>query len=101
MAFANDLGRRSLMTLAVTGAGGLLVGGAALADERSGKGPGQEKQTPAVEDLMREHGVLRRALLVYEEMVPKLRAGARFDAKPLADTATMFRTFGEDYHERK
>ena len=30
-------------------------------------------QVTATEDLMREHGVLRRALLVYAETVPKLR----------------------------
>lgn len=102
MAFVNDRGRRSLMMLAMSGAGGLLLAaGPTLADEKPGKGPGQEKETPAVEDLMREHGVLRRALLVYEEIIPRLRGGARFDARPLADTAILFRTFGEDYHERK
>jgi hemerythrin-like domain-containing protein len=51
---------------------------------------------------MREHGVLRRALLVYIESVPKLRANpGSIAAGALADTAKLFRTFGEDYHERK
>jgi hemerythrin-like domain-containing protein len=73
----------------------------ALAAEK-GKKPGEEKEVGAVEDLMREHGVLRRALLVYIETVPKLRAypGA-IDARALAQTAKLFRNFGEDYHERK
>jgi len=30
---------------------------------------------PAVEDLMREHGVLRRALLVYSEAASRLAQG--------------------------
>ena len=33
-----------------------------------------EKEVGAVEDLMREHGVLRRAILVYREAAVKLRA---------------------------
>jgi len=50
---------------------------------------------------MREHGVIRRALLVYYEVIPKLRQNTRaLDASALQQTATLFRTFGEDYHER-
>jgi hemerythrin-like domain-containing protein len=61
------------------------------------KGP----EVTATEDLMREHGVIRRALLVYSETVPKLRQNAsRVDAAALQQTAQLFRTFGEDYHER-
>ncbi len=55
----------------------------------------------ATEDLMREHGVIRRALLVYFEVVPTLRQNAAsVDAAALQQTAKLFRTFGEDYHER-
>ncbi len=50
---------------------------------------------------MREHGVLRRALLVFQEVVPKLRQNAAsVDAAALQQAAKLFRTFGEDYHER-
>ena len=56
----------------------------------------------ATEDLMREHGVLRRALLVYAELVPKLRTdAASVSPGALQQTAKLFRTFGEDYHEKK
>jgi hemerythrin-like domain-containing protein len=62
----------------------------------------KEKDTPAVEDLMREHGVLRRAILVFRESASKLRRDVRsVDPKALNDTAELFRKFGEDYHERK
>ena len=61
-----------------------------------------EKEVGAVEDLMREHGVIRRALLVYRKMASKLRAApASLDPDLLRRTATMFRTFGEDYHEER
>ena len=59
-------------------------------------------QVTATEDLMREHGVLRRALLVYAETVPKLRSDPSSIAPDaLQKTAKLFRAFGEDYHEKK
>lgn len=65
------------------------------------QGGGKEKETPAVEDLMREHGVLRRALLVYSEAAARLGGGKPDSmASALAQTAELFRSFGEDYHER-
>jgi hemerythrin-like domain-containing protein len=62
---------------------------------------GEEKEVSATEDLMREHGVLRRLLVVYREAAAKIRQDDDFDARPLVDAANMFRSFGEDYHERK
>jgi hemerythrin-like domain-containing protein len=63
---------------------------------------GKEKDVGAVEDLMREHGVLRRALLVYQESATKIRNdAAAVDAGALHRAAKLFQTFGEDYHERK
>ena len=59
-------------------------------------------EVTATEDLMREHGVLRRALLVYRETAPKLRSHASGVAPDaLQKTAKLFRAFGEDYHEKK
>jgi len=51
---------------------------------------------------MREHGILRRALLVYGEAALRIRKSAA-DVPPeaLKKTAALFRTFGEDYHEKK
>src|SRR5438105_15139974 len=62
--------------------------------------PEKEKKVGAVEDLMREHGVLRRALLVYRQSAAQLRASKPIDPKPLRKTAQLFRDFGENYHER-
>lgn len=60
----------------------------------------EEKEVEAAEDLMREHGVLRRTLLAYSAAAQRLRNGNDVPAKALAQAATLFRTFGEDYHER-
>ena len=103
VAFA-DASRRRVMTAAAAGTGLLLASAGARFALAAGKdhGRGEEKEVGAVEDLMREHGVLRRALLVFTESAPKIRANpANISAEALARTAKLFRTFGEDYHERR
>ena len=87
----------------ITAGAGLLLPAVATAGERHAKpSKGEEKEVGAVEDLMREHGVLRRALLVYRESATRLRsAPGSVDPRAIADTARLFRSFGEDYHEQK
>jgi len=99
-----DKGRRRFVNAVGTvGAGLMLVGTnpqIVRADERDGDG--KEKEVGAVEDLMREHGVIRRAILVYREAAAKLRAKPTdVDPDILRRTALLFRSFGEDYHEKK
>jgi hemerythrin-like domain-containing protein len=56
----------------------------------------------ATEDLMREHGVLQRALLVYATAAPRLRADpGSVPPDALERTARLFGAFGEEYHEKK
>lgn len=59
-------------------------------------------EVTATEDLMREHGVLRRALLVYAAAATRLRANASsIPPDALQKTAKLFRAFGEEYHEKR
>lgn len=59
-------------------------------------------EVTATEDLMREYGVLRRALLVYTAAANKLRTNpASVPPDALQKTAGLFRAYGEDYHEKK
>ena len=101
-----DNARRRLVVAA--GAGVLLAGADSKIVKAAGKSEPREekdekeKEVGAVEDLMREHGVIRRAILAYRSMAAKLRAKPTgLDPDLLHRTATMFRTFGEDYHEKK
>jgi hemerythrin-like domain-containing protein len=85
--------------------GAILIGGAvagsALWLAGCGKGAAGG-QVGAVEDLMREHGVLRRILVVYRQAAILLRVNpTAVDAGALAEAARLFRAFGEDYHERQ
>jgi hemerythrin-like domain-containing protein len=52
------------------------------------------------EDLMREHGVLKRVLLVYEEVIRRI--DGKLDVPPDAARrgADIIRSFIEDYHEK-
>ena len=52
------------------------------------------------EDLMREHGVLNRILLIYEECLQRIGGQKNLDPAPLAGSAKIIRTFIEDYHEK-
>ena len=64
---------------------------------------GEKKKTEDIspaEDLMREHGVLNRILLIYDEHVQRLAAKESFDGSVLARAAEMVRHFVEDYHEK-
>lgn len=62
---------------------------------------GEEGGVTANEDLMREHGVLRRILIIYREVAPKLvRNATTVDAAAIADAARLFQRFGEHYHEQ-
>jgi hemerythrin-like domain-containing protein len=67
---------------------------------KSGEKKPEEEEVSALEDLMREHGVLGRILLVYEELLSRLRAGAPPVAEPLRQAAALVQRFVEEYHEK-
>jgi hemerythrin-like domain-containing protein len=52
------------------------------------------------EDLMREHGVLRRIMLIYDELRSRLQQGAPFPLAALTGATDLIRRFIQDYHEK-
>jgi hemerythrin-like domain-containing protein len=52
------------------------------------------------EDLMREHGLLQRMLLIYDFCIHLLEDNKYFMPEFLHQTATIIRDFIEDYHEK-
>ncbi len=66
----------------------------------AGKTDKAEEEVSPAEDLMREHGVLKRVLLVYGEALRRLDARQDLPPEPLADAAKIIRSFIEDYHEK-
>jgi hemerythrin-like domain-containing protein len=69
-------------------------------DPRGGGAGKEEEEVTPVEDLMREHGVLRRVLMVYEEVSRRLLAADHVPVELLPAAAKLVRRFVEDYHER-
>jgi hemerythrin-like domain-containing protein len=93
-----DSDRRRFIVSAALGAPGL----AALAVPARGddKEEKPEEEVAAAEDLMREHGVLNRVLLIYEEALRRLRGKEEVGPEVFHKTATLVRKFVEDYHEK-
>jgi hemerythrin-like domain-containing protein len=66
-----------------------------LAKEKEG-----EEDVSTNEDLMREHGILKRVLLVYDEVIRRIRSNREFPPEAVTNGATIIRKFIEDYHEK-
>lgn len=81
-------------------AGGLIVPSSLAAARVKEKNSEREAQVTPPEDLMREHGVLDRVLLVYEAGLRKFDANDDFDPAVLTGTAQVVRDFIENYHEQ-
>ena len=107
-----DSKRRQLIAgISLAGAGVLLnacrtspssSGSATNKSDEPAPGEAAPVEVTAAEDLMREHGILRRALLVYRESAIRLRQdAASVPPDVLEKAANLFRVFGEDYHEQK
>jgi hemerythrin-like domain-containing protein len=100
-------GVRRTFLLGALSAGLVVVGcgkGAVARPEAPGSGKDddekpQEKVSPP-EDLMREHGVLNRILLIYDESARRLDAGETLPIDVVARSADIIRRFIEQYHEK-
>ena len=91
-----------LRTGLVTGAS-TLAGAALLEGAEEKEKPGGEKEEDKVsppEDLMREHGVLKRILLIYGEAIRRMSANQELPVEVVLDSARIIRSFVEDYHEK-
>jgi hemerythrin-like domain-containing protein len=78
-------------------AGILSLDGLALAQRKSQE---DEEEVSPPEDLMREHGVLKRILLVYDEAIRRIDAKQDLPPDTLRNSAQIVRSFIEDYHEK-
>src|SRR5437016_1334586 len=95
--------RKFLIASAAFGLGTLgLPPGQVLGDDKpkGDKKDQPEEEVGAAEDLMREHGVLNRILLIYEEGLRRLRDKEEVPPEVFHKPATLVRKFVEDYHEK-
>lgn len=67
----------------------------------SDKEDDDDKKVSPPEDLMQEHGLLNRVLLIYDTCRLHLVNNETFPITALANAAGIIRTFVEDYHEKQ
>jgi hemerythrin-like domain-containing protein len=94
--------RRTLLHMAATTTALALAGCARSEGARSPavEGETEEAEVTPGEDLMQEHGVLERLLLVYDEAARRIETNAAVDAAIVAGAAVIIRRFVEEYHEK-
>lgn len=68
--------------------------------EKHGEKEKKDEDVSPAEDLMREHGLLNRLLLIYDEHLRMLAAKRSFDGSVLVSAADIIRQFVEEYHEK-
>ena len=90
----SKLSRRSLVAKS---AGAIALAATATASQTTYS---DDVGVTAQEDLMKEHGVLDRCLLVYEEAIRRALAKQEISPQVFHQTADLVRRFVEEYHER-
>jgi len=91
--------RREFLGSAVPAAGLILFPGAETVVAQT-KSEHEEENVSTNEDLMREHGILKRVLIAYDEIIRRIRAKEEFPPQTVTEGATIIRKFIEDYHEK-
>jgi hemerythrin-like domain-containing protein len=92
--------RRDVVKRAGVTAGAVLALGPNTWAEEAREKTEEETPVSPPEDLMREHAVLSRLLLVYEKATPTAPGSAPPATKELAEASKLIRAVVEDYHER-
>jgi hemerythrin-like domain-containing protein len=71
-----------------------------LAAQQPQQKESSEEDVSTAEDLMREHGILNRILLIYDEASRRIQAKEKFDTGIIVKSASLIQKFVEDYHEK-
>lgn len=94
--------RRRLLDAAVKIGAGVIVGSGvgavALAQKKKDEKP---EDIGPTEDLMREHGVLNRVLLIYDHFIHMIEQKQDLKPELVTRSGQIIRSFVEDYHERQ
>jgi hemerythrin-like domain-containing protein len=93
--------RFSRRAVLITGVGAIAVGagGAELADHLRGGSSRPAADAPPDVDLMEEHGILKRVLLIYQAAVGRLEAGGEPPVEAIHGAALVVHDFIEAFHE--
>ncbi|NKY89576.1 hemerythrin domain-containing protein [Nocardia veterana] len=91
---------RRAMLLGGAGIGGLVVGaGLTVGAQHALASQPAAPVVPATEELMTDHGLLKRILLIYRNCGHRLTTGDHLDPALLFHSAQMVHSYIEDFHE--
>ncbi len=96
---ASRMNRRSFIAMAGAMGAGVILDGQAKAGMSSEEDKRSHEVTPA-EDLMFEHGVIERLLLIYDEAVRRIEDDQQAPAQSILGAVGLMRDFSEKYHEK-
>lgn len=99
---SSAIGRRHLLGASIAAVGGVALSACHSPQPKTGplaESADEEVAVTPPEDLMREHGVLKRVLLIYREGIRRLQIGDQAPTQALNASAQIIRSFIEDYHE--
>jgi len=95
--------RRQFLRVFASAAGLAIAGCATTGPTRGGNTPighNDDAEVTPGEDLMQEHGVLERILLIYDEAARRIERAEHLDIAVVTSSAAIIRRFVEDYHGR-
>src|SRR3954468_20169716 len=97
---AQSIDRRKLLRFAALSGAGLLgsaAAGALAAEPRKAAGAAAGPAPSPAEDLMHEHGLLERVLLIYEESARRMGTQQPVQPEIIRDAAEIVRNYIEDH----
>jgi hemerythrin-like domain-containing protein len=92
--------RNFLKTIATGGVGAMMASSRTSMAELSEKAAEESHEITPSEDLMFEHGVIERLLLVYNKAVSQIESGQGVLPKLIYKAADIIQRFSENYHEK-
>jgi len=92
--------RRFIKNAAVIAGGALIVSPLLFAKSILNSEAKNKEEVSPNDDLMREHGVLRRIILIYREAIHRVQNQQDLNPALISKSANLIRHFIEDYHEK-
>ena len=97
----HSLHRRSFLHATGRFAAAALLPATLLAQQTTGQEQHERDDVISADDrLMREHGILKRVLVMYEEVIRRIEAKEDFPPQAVIDSAGIVRKFIEDYQQK-
>lgn len=93
--------RRGFLVWSGTACAGLFLSGCSRSKDEGSRDAGHSRKAVLSEDILCEHGVLQRSILIMEASVRRLDAHMGLPPEALPGAVEIIQTYLEDFHQRK